>query len=311
MKTPPMKRHELNRRQFIRTTVALTGTALLSPWALTQTRAAATPAVKRTAVDQVTLGKTGIKLSRLGFGTGSSAGRDQVGAGKDGFTKLIHYAYDQGITYIDTAERYQTFGWIGDAIKGLPREKLFIQSKVPGQPEDVLAAIDHHRKTFNTDYIDSLLIHCMTKDGWTDEWKRIMDGFNEAKEKKWIRAKGVSCHTLGALRAGAASDWTETHLVRVNPQGKYVDGVEDGWGDQNTNDINPVIQEIKTMHAKGRGVIGMKIIGNGTFKDPADREKSIRYAMACKEIDAVVIGFKTRPEIDEAIERINRALAEV
>jgi len=55
----------------------------------------------------------------------------------------------------------------------------------------------------------------------------------------------------------------------------------------------------------------MKIIGNGRFTDPADREKSIRFAMACKEIDAVVIGFKSRSEIDEAIERINRALAEV
>ena len=48
------------------------------------------------------------------------------------------------------------------------------------------------------------------------------------------------------------------------------------------------------MHAKGRGVIGMKIIGNGTFTDADDREKSIRFAMSRKEIDAVVIGFKNR-----------------
>ena len=71
------------------------------------------------------------------------------------------------------------------------------------------------------------------------------------------------------------------------------------------------MEQIKTMHEKGRGVIGMKICGNGTFRDPADREKSIRYAMSQKEIDAVVIGFKNRQEIDEAIERINRALKEV
>ena len=70
------------------------------------------------------------------------------------------------------------------------------------------------------------------------------------------------------------------------------------------------MQEIKTAHEKGRGVIGMKIFGNGMFTDPADREKSIRFAMACKEIDAVVIGFKSKEEIDEGIERINRALAE-
>jgi predicted aldo/keto reductase-like oxidoreductase len=55
----------------------------------------------------------------------------------------------------------------------------------------------------------------------------------------------------------------------------------------------------------------MKIIGNGDFKDPNDREKSIRYAMACKEIDAVVIGFTNKEQIDEAIERMNRALREL
>ena len=306
-----MKRHGLNRRQFIRTSAVLAGTALLSPWALSNIRAAAAPAGKRTAVDQMTLGKTGIKLSRLGIGTGSNNGHEQTALGRDGFTKLIHYAYDQGITYIDTAQAYATFDWISDAVKGLPREKLFIQSKMDGKPADVLAVIDQHRKTFNTDYIDSLLVHCMTRDAWTDEWKRIMDGFNEAKEKKWIRAKGVSCHSLPALRAATASDWTEVHLVRVNPQGIYTDGEVADWNSSSHHDISPVMQEIKTMHEKGHGVIGMKIFGAGTFTGTADREKSIRFAMACKEIDAVVIGFTSTQQIDEAIERMNRVLAEV
>jgi predicted aldo/keto reductase-like oxidoreductase len=305
-------RNGVSRRQFIQTS-ALAGAALLSPWSLARSRAADTPAPARTAVDQVTLGKTGIKLSRLGMGTGSSSGHEQAALGKDGFINLIHYAYDQGITYFDCAQAYATFEWMGDAIKGLPREKLFIQSKVPGKPADILAAIDHHRKVFNTDYVDSLLIHCMVKNQWTDDWKRIMDGFNEAKEKKWIRAKGVSCHSLPALRTAAASDWTEVHLVRVNPQGKRMDGeAEEVWNnDDPTHDVPPVMTEIKAMHAKGRGVIGMKIIGNGQFVNADDREKSIRFAMACREIDAVVIGFTKKEQIDEAIERMNRALKEV
>jgi len=306
------RRSQLSRRQFIQTS-ALAGAALLSPWSLGGSHAADAPAAARTAVDQVTLGNSGLKLSRLGFGTGSANGHSQVALGQAGFTDLVHYAYDQGITYIDTAQQYATFGWIGDAIKGLPREKMFIQSKVPGQPADVLATIDHHRKVFNTDYVDSLLIHCMIKDQWTDNWKRIMDGFNEAKDKQWIRAKGVSCHSLPALRTAAASDWPEVHLVRVNPQGVRMDGPEEEvWNNDNpTHDIAPVLAEIKSMHAKGRGVIGMKIIGNGQFVNAEDREKSIRYAMACKEINAVVIGFTSKEQIDEAIERINRALKEV
>jgi predicted aldo/keto reductase-like oxidoreductase len=309
MKPPRPNCDGLNRRQFLKTSTALAGTVMLSPWALTNTGAATSPNVARTATDQITLGQTGIRLSRLGFGTGSDNGYIQTAEGRDAFVNLIHYAYDRGITYIDTAQAYQTYDWIGAAIKGLPREKLFIQSKVDGRPEDIMAVIDNHRKTFNTDYVDSLLVHCMTRGQWTDQWKHVMDGFDQAQDRKWIRAKGVSCHTLPALRAGVTSNWPEVHLVRVNPQGSFTDGEYNGWGD-GSHDIAPVLQQIKIMHAKGRGVIGMKICGNGTFTNPADREKSIRFAMSQPEIDAVVIGFKNRQEIDEAIARINRALKE-
>jgi len=309
MKRTRQNRNGLNRRQFLKTSTALAGTVLLSPWALTKSSAATSSNAPRSATDQVTLGQTGIKLSRLGFGTGSDNGYIQTAEGRDAFVNLIHYAYDRGITYIDTAQAYQTFDWIAAAIKGLPREKLFIQSKVDGRPENILAVIDYHRKTFNTDYVDSLLVHCMTRGQWTDQWKHVMDGFNQAQDRKWIRAKGVSCHTLPALRAGVASEWPEVHLVRVNPQGSFTDGENNGWGDS-SQDITPVMQQVKIMHEKGRGVIGMKICGNGTFTNPADREKSIRFAMSQPEIDAVVIGFKNRLEIDEAIARINRALKE-
>ena len=301
-----MKTNQLSRRQFLERSASAAGALLLTSFPWLQAQAA----TKRTAVDQVTLGKTGIKLSRLGFGTGSNSGNVQYALGQDTFNKLIHYAYDQGITYFDCAQSYRTFEWLGGAIKGLPREKLFIQSKIPGKPDQVLEAIDHHRKVFDTDYVDSLLIHCMIKDHWTDDWKRIMDAFDEAKDKKWIRAKGVSCHSLPALRAATASNWTEVHLVRVNPQGAHMDGANEEVWDNQTHEPAPVLAELKTMRAKGRGVIGMKIIGNGDFTQPEDREKSIRFAMSRPELDAVVIGFKSTAEIDEAIRRMNRALAE-
>jgi predicted aldo/keto reductase-like oxidoreductase len=298
-----MKNNRYNRRQFLGQ-VAVAGSLLLAPPIL---RAASTATI-RTAADQVTLGNTGIKLSRLGFGTGSNSGHIQYDLGQEQFNSLIRYAFDQGITYFDCAQNYQTFPWIGGAIKGLPREKLFIQSKIGGRPDDILAAIDRHRKVFDTDYVDSMLIHCMVKDQWTDAWKKVMDGYNEAKAKGWIRAKGVSCHSLPALRAATKSDWTEVHLVRVNPQGAFMDGENETYNMGN-NPPAPVLAELKTMRAKGRGVIGMKMIGNGTFVNPADRDKAIRFAMSRPEIDAVVIGFKNRSEIDEAIRRINAALA--
>lgn len=294
----------LNRRDFIQTSlVAATGLAATACQLVSPSRA------KRTAIDQVALGKTGLRLSRLGFGTGTNSGEVQHSLGKEEFTRLIHYAYDQGITYFDCAQTYKTFEWLGEAIKGLPRERIFVQSKVPGKPEDVLQAIDHHRKVYNTDYVDSMLIHCMVTEDWTDQWKRIMDGFNEAKQKQWILAKGVSCHSLPALRAATASSWTDVHLVRVNPQCSHIDGAEQTWNKSGA-DIAPVLTEMATMHANGHGVIGMKIIGNGDFTKPEDRDKSIRFAMSRPELSAVVIGFKNTDEIDEAIRRTNQALAE-
>lgn len=301
-----MKNSNFSRRHFIQTTLTATGALALGAGCLTS---AGSGAAKRTAVDQVTLGNTGIKLSRLGMGVGSNSGQTQRGLGQEAFNSLVRYAYDQGITYFDCSQTYRTFEWLGGAIKGLPREKLFIQSKIPGQPEKVLEAIDRHRKVYDTDYIDTMLIHCMIKDGWTDQWKRIMDGYDEAKEKGWIRSKGVSCHSVPALRTAAASAWPQVHLVRINPQGARIDGPEEAVWVDTVHEVAPVVKEIKTMKAKGRGVIGMKIIGNGEFVKAEDREKSIRFAMSMPELDAIVIGFKNRAEIDEAIQRMNSALA--
>ena len=304
-----MRTPRYNRRHFIQNSITATGALMLGGGSLLRARAASS--AKRTAVDQMTLGETGIKLSRLGMGTGSNSGQIQRDLGQEGFNSLVKYAYDQGITYFDCSLTYRTFDWLGGAIKGLPREKLFIQSKIPGQPEKVLEAIDQHRKVYNTDYVDSMLIHCMIKDGWTDQWKRIMDGFDEAKQKGWIRSKGVSCHSLPALRGATATPWAQVHLVRINPQGRRIDGPEESvWLDRDPgHDVSPVLAEIRAMKAKGRGIIGMKIIGNGEFVKAEDREKSIRYAMSLPELDAVVIGFKNRAEIDEAIKRMNSALA--
>src|SRR5690349_8055243 len=117
-----MKAHRFSRREFLERSAAAAGALTLLPGSVL----GATPA-KRTAVDQVTLGKTGIKVSRLLIGTGSGNGGVQTALGRDGFNKLVRYAYDQGITGFDCAAAYKTFEWIADAIKDLPREKLFLQ----------------------------------------------------------------------------------------------------------------------------------------------------------------------------------------
>jgi predicted aldo/keto reductase-like oxidoreductase len=301
-----MHRTEISRRQFIAKTAAVAGGILAAPVAL---RAAAY-APKRTAVDQMTLGQTGVKLSRLGIGTGSRGGSVQRALGQDGFTRLIRYAYDQGITYIDTAQNYRTHGMVREAIRGLPREKLFIQSKMPGVPENPLEVLDRYRRELGVEYIDSLLVHCMVQANWDESHKRVLDALEEAKDKKIIRAHGVSCHSLPALKRSVELDWVDVHLVRINPQGTLIDTPETTWNAKSdASHVPAVMEQVKLMRDRQRGVIGMKLIGEGAFVNPEDREKAIRFVMQSDVTDAVVIGFKSEAEIDEAIARINSALA--
>ena len=300
---------QLSRRDFIRKSAEIVGAAALTPGLVNAGEPAAT--VVRQHSDMVELGKTGVKISRMGMGTGSINGKIQRDLGQKEFTRLVHYCFDHGIRYIDTADQYEIHHMVKEAIRGLPREKLYIQTKMRWIEDETrlnpLKHIDRFRKEVGTDYFDSVLIHCTTKPTWPTECKVMMDGFDEAQRKGWLRLKGMSCHGLGALRAAATHDWIQVQLARVNPQGRHVDSDErDVHTPQGKPDL--AFPEIRKMRATGRGIIGMKMIGNGDFKDARDRETALSFAMTSGMVDAIVVGFGSTSEVDEAIERVNRAL---
>jgi hypothetical protein len=278
--------------------------AVITPW---QDLVSAVP--KGFTPDLVPLGKSGINLSRLGFGTGTNSGKVQRDLGREGFSRLYRYAYERGVTYIDTADSYGTHAYVKEAIRGLPRDKLFILSKMGWSPENIknpLAALDRYRRELGVEYIDCLLIHCTMKPSWPEDVKPMMDAFSEAQWRKVIRLKGMSCHGLPALRQAAKVHWADVQLARVNPQGHDVDGESP---DQADADMAVASEELKTMKAMGRGIIGMKLIGNGDFKKREDRIRAVEYAMQCGFVDAVTIGFASSAQVDEALENMGAALA--
>jgi len=289
------------------------GAAASAGIVLTSSRASGLPSPSKTATDQVTLGKTGIRLSRLGIGTGTVSGTVQRGLGREKFNDLIRYAYDRGITYIDTSESYQTHTWVRDAIKGLSREKLYIQSKMLfmggfGKSEPALEKLDRFRKELNVDYIDTVLIHCQIFPNWVEQTKSLRDGLEEAKAKKIIRAHGVSCHSLPALKEAAALDWVDVNLVRINPQGVEIDTAETQVFTKSAEaDVPAVVEQLKIMRKNGHGTIGMKLVAQGQFTEIEDRRKSLTWVMQNDIVDAVVLGMKNKEEIDEAIMHINNA----
>lgn len=305
-----MSHSRITRRQFIKG-AATAGVVLASSGAA----GLQTPAAVRTATDQVTLGATGIRLSRIGIGGGTQSGTVQRGLGRDKFNDLIKYAYDRGITYFDTADTYGTHTWVRDAIKPFPREKLYIQSKISfgpwgGNKETPLQALDRFRSELNVDYIDTVLIHCQIAPNWDEQSKALRDALEEAKVKKIIRAHGVSCHSLPATTKAAALDWVDVNLVRINPQGVFIDNPELAvYGDSKASDVPAVAEQMKIMRKNGHGIIGMKLFAQGEFKDIEDRRKSLTWVMQSNLVDAVVLGLKSRGEIDEAIMHINNAFS--
>jgi len=298
-----MSEHRLNRREFIRHSAAVVGAALAAP--------ATMAAVPARVTDMVPLGQTGVRMARLGIGTGSNGGDVQRGLGQEAFTRLIRYAVERGVTYIDTADNYRIHEMVGVAIKGLPREQLFIQTKMPWDrapfPDKPVEAIDRYRRELGVEYIDSLLLHCALKHTWPTDLRPMMDAFNAAKEKGIIRVKGVSCHGLPALTAATQADWVDVHLARINHRGHHMDGADGTWKEPGNQPA--AMQEIRAMHAKGRGIIGMKLVGNGDFTTAEDRQQALQFALTCGCVDAIVMGFKSPAEIDEAIGRMDKILA--
>lgn len=270
------------------------------------------PSTPRTATDLVPLGHEGPLICRLGMGTGTDGGAVQRALGSDGFSRLVRYAYDRGITFIDTADMYETHTLVRDAVKGLPREKLWIQTKMrwdaPSPPERPLEVLHRFLDELGMDYVDSLLIHCTLTADWPERLKPMRDAFSEAKAQGLIRMHGVSCHGLPSLRAATHLDWIDVQLARVNPQGRHVDGLDGTWDEPGI--VDEAMREIRTMHDNGRGVIAMKLVANGHFKEAEDRERAIRYAVQCGFVDSMIIGFSSAAEIDEAIDRLNLALSE-
>ena len=252
------------------------------------------------ATDLVTLGRTGIQTTRLACGSGTSGSNhtsNQAKLGIQGLADLFWAGYDRGIHFIDCADSYGTHPHVREALKRIPREKVTILTKSQARDADRMRAdLDRFRKELNTDYIDILLMHCVTEDDWTTRYRSAMDVLSEAKQKGTIRAHGCSCHTIEALRAAAKSPWVEIDLARLNPIGAHMDA-----------DPATVLSVLREMRAAGKGIIGMKILAQGDLRTRQD--EALKYALGTGVLDAFTIGAESRAEQADLIKRIGAVAA--
>ncbi len=292
---------QFTRRDFLKTSIAAGTMAGVGRTTL--------HAAPPSATDTIMLGKCGLRVSRLAFGTGTNNGEVQAALGQQEFNRLIHYAYDRGIRFFETAEAYATPAMLGEALKPFPRESYQLMNKVTTDPGvDPQKRFDEMRRTSQTEYFDIMLLHWQHTADWVSTTKRWQDGVLQAQSRKIITARGASVHGLPALRQMPFNNWLEVAMIRMNHKGTLMDGPSYAY-DNNPNDVSEVVGHVKKVHSQGMGVVSMKLVGAGAFTRHEDRQAAMRFAFRNAGVDAVTVGFKNTQEIDEAISNLNLALA--
>src|SRR6266853_6869142 len=287
----------MHRREFLIRSASGLGAAWLAQKNLLAALSEQNPLGKFSASDTVTLGSTGIKTSRLAMGTGT-VGYDhhsnQTALGVKGLSELLRNGYDHGLRFFDAADSYGTHAHVAEALKHVSRDKVAVLTKTWARDAaGVRADLDRFRRELGTDYLDVCLMHCVTEADWTTRFRGAMDVLSEAKEKGVIRAHGCSCHSIEALRAAAKSPWVEIDFARINPIGSHMDA-----------DPETVVGVLREMKAAGKGVIGMKILGQGDMRNRQD--EALKYALSLDVLDAFTIGAESRAEQEDLIRRIGR-----
>ena len=247
-------------------------------------------------MQMVELGQTGIRTSRLGFGTGTHGWGGESEQTRMGYDKLVHLlriGYEQGIALWDSADGYGSHPHMADVLKDLDRSSVTVISKTHSKsPEEVRRGIPRFLKELGTDYLDILLMHCISHVGWLTDHSDVIDVLKMAKEKGQVRAIGMSCHDIGALKTVASAEWIDVVLARINYDGTKMSAPPD--------EVIPVLEDI---HNAGKGVIAMKVLGQGDLV--ADVPRGIRFAMGLSCIDAMVIGMNDEAHILQNVSVVN------
>jgi aryl-alcohol dehydrogenase-like predicted oxidoreductase len=254
---------------------------------------------QRNAQDTVLLGPAKVKVSRLALGTGTNgvggSSNQTKKLGFKGVSELFRAAYDQGVTFWDSADQYGSHPHLKEALKGVPREKVAILTKTHAvTAAEMRADLDRFRREIGTDYLDIVLLHCMLDKDWDQRRRGAMDVLEEAKAKGIVKTKGVSCHTLDALKTAAKSPWVEVDLARFNPAGAAMDASPE-----------VVAGVLKEMKAAGKGIIGMKVLGAGKLRTKAD--EAIQWHLAQGLTDCFTIGAESRAEFEDLTRKIPAA----
>lgn len=244
----------------------------------------------------VDFGKTGLKVSRLSFGTGTHGWghrSEQTDLGLEGLANLLRLAYDHGINFWDSADAYGSHPHLAQALQGIPRDAVVVATKTSSRAaEQVTQDVERFLRELQTDVLDVVLLHFVTQSDWPRRCTGAMEALSRAREQGKVRAVGVSCHGLGALRAAAETDWAEVVLARINFAGAGMSA--------SPSAVVPVLEK---MYCAGKAIYGMKVLGCGQLAQEA--RAAIRYVFQLGTVHAITIGTSKREHLYENLSLVD------
>jgi aryl-alcohol dehydrogenase-like predicted oxidoreductase len=293
-----------SRRQFIGTAVAGAGAMLLH----VRDTGAVPVAGNHDPYEIVELGKTGIKTTRLCMGTGMRGGGRQSNLTRTGYEegmKLVREIYRRGVRMFDLADSYGTHAIVSDALRIFPRSDYTLFTKLwfmpgGGIPEaerpDAETVVARFLRELQTGYIDGVQLHCVTSGNWNTELSDYMTALDKLKQKGIIRSHGLSCHALAAVETATREPWADAVHVRLNPYSVRMD-----------DKVEKVEPLVKQLHQSGKGVIAMKILGQGDLANSDEqRDNSFRYVLRSGTVDVLDIGMDKTGDIVDCESRIRK-----
>lgn len=230
------------------------------------------------------LGNTGIEVSRICMGTLTMGPLQRNLSIKDG-AELIRFAMENGINFFDTAELYCTYPYLREGLKGC-REKAVISTKSYAYDRaGAKGSLDKALKELGTEYIDIFLLHEQESEHTVRGHWEAVEYFLEAKEKGYIKAFGISTHSVDGVKA--AFKYKEIEIVHpmINFSGL---GILNGTKED-------MIEQMKLAKFVGKGIFAMKVLGGGNLIK--DFDNAIKFAKELDCADSIAIGMQSKEEI--------------
>ncbi|PAB60925.1 aldo/keto reductase [Anaeromicrobium sediminis] len=237
------------------------------------------------------LGNTDLVVSRLCFG-GLTVGPLQANLPIDEGARIMVEAFKRGVNFIDTAELYETYPYIREALKLYNENHIIIASKSYAYDKDTAKnSIEKARRELNRDVLDIFLLHEQESEHTLRGHYEALEYYLNLKEKGIIKAVGLSTHTVRAVEVASKMDEIDVIHPIINKAGV---GIQDGT-------VEDMLEAIKKAYTNGKGIYGMKPIGGGNLIK--DVPASLDYVLNIEELHSIAVGMQT---VEEVIYNVNK-----